>query len=80
MNDSHLIFEAGVYYCFPHRDEDNPPVDMQAYRYDRFRNGKRYGTGRVFVLGRQPIDFHKLIESWNRKGVNSGYCYVGLVG
>lgn len=82
MFNEELLFEAGVYYRFPNRtgsEEEKCPIGMIEFRYDRFKNGKRYGTGRVFIDGRNPIDAHKLIENWNRKGADSGYCYVILV-
>ena len=79
MNDEQLLFEAGVYYRFPRHDNDLPSPDLREYSYNRFLKGKSFGTGRVFVLGHQPIEFYKLLESWNRKGVQHGHFYEAVV-
>ncbi len=74
-DEENLLFEAGVYYRFPKNEKEECPRGMIECRYERCHKGKSYGIGRVFILSRYPIDFYRLIDNWNRKGVTSHYSY-----
>ena len=78
MNDLDLLFEAGAYYCFPPSWKPDAPCPncLVEYHYREFHNGKEYPIGRVFVLGRTKENFLRLLNSWNTKGLSSGYVYV----
>jgi len=73
-----LINEAEVNYYVPWKDDEKCPCDMTEYRYQRWKDKKECGTQRIFVLGRQPIDFYRLLERWNNLGQGSGWFYNGL--
>lgn len=77
MNEENLLLEAGVYYCFPEiGNPDSPcPNTLTEYKYKRFRDGELFGIQRVFILGSE-LNFFKLLNSWNTKGISNGYCYI----
>lgn len=79
MDEENLLFEAGVYYRFPdtNKPEEECPRGMMEFRYERFKNGKSFGIGRVFT--HHSIDFYKLLDNWNHKGISGGYTYIGQI-
>jgi hypothetical protein len=78
MNDD-LLCEVGVYYRHTNKSTEICPSGLTEFRYERFKDGQSYGIGRIFLLSKQPGEFLKLINDWNRRGSVIGYNYVAQI-